>query len=55
MTPPGPSWSLGPLAWYYLATPVFFLTDVLWGINVRIMALDHLPVRSGASRPRADG
>lgn len=38
----GEARSLGPFAWYYLATPVFVLTDVVWGINIRIMALDHL-------------
>lgn len=35
--------SLGPLAWYYVATPLFALADVLWGINIRVSALDDLP------------
>lgn len=35
--------SIAPIAWFYLATPVFFVTDLLWGLNVRIIALDHLP------------
>lgn len=36
--------SLGPVAWYYLATPVFLLLDALWGLNVRVVALDDTPV-----------
>lgn len=42
-----PAWSprsLGPFGWFYLATPAFFLADWLWGINVRVVALDDLPV-----------
>lgn len=35
--------SLAPIVWFYLATPVFFLADWLWGINIRIVALDDMP------------
>lgn len=28
---------------YYLATPLFALVDWLWGVNVRIVALDDYP------------
>ena len=28
---------------YYLGTPVFFLADVLFGLNVRVAFLDQLP------------
>lgn len=33
-----------PIAWYYLATPVFFLLDALWGVNIRTTALDDTPI-----------
>ena len=39
----GEARSLGPLTWFYVATPVFVVLDLLWGINIRIMVLDHLP------------
>jgi hypothetical protein len=28
---------------YYLGTPLFMLFDLLWGLNVRAVALEHLP------------
>lgn len=28
---------------YYLATPLFMLFDLVYGLNVRAVALDHLP------------
>jgi hypothetical protein len=35
--------SLRALAGYYLATPLFALIDVLWGVSVRAIALDAVP------------
>ena len=29
--------------WYYYATPIFILLDYLFGINVRVSALDAMP------------
>ncbi|MGH7353654.1 MAG: hypothetical protein ACRELS_03640 [Candidatus Rokuibacteriota bacterium] len=34
----------GPIACYYLATPIFFLLDALWGVNIRATALDDTPM-----------
>lgn len=30
--------------WYYYATPLFILLDYFWGINVRVSALDAMPL-----------
>jgi len=32
------------LRWYYLATPLFWLGGVIWGVNVRVAFLDDFPV-----------
>ncbi len=32
------------LRWYYLATPLFWLVGVIWGVNVRVAFLDDFPV-----------
>jgi len=34
--------------WYYYATPLFILLDYLAGINVRVAALDSLPLHKNA-------
>jgi hypothetical protein len=39
----GPARSPGAIAWYYLATPVFVLMDFVWGVNIRVSALDDTP------------
>jgi len=35
---------LSLLRWYYLATPLFWLVGVIWGVNVRVAFLDDFPV-----------
>ena len=30
--------------WYFYFTPLFILLDYIWGVNVRISALDSLPL-----------
>ena len=34
--------------WYYYATPLFILLDYLLGINVRVSALDAMPIYKNA-------
>ncbi len=34
----------GFLRWYYVATPLFWLLDVVWGVRVRVAFLDDSPV-----------
>jgi len=35
---------LSLLRWYYVATPLFWLGGVIWGVNVRVAFLDDFPV-----------
>jgi hypothetical protein len=30
--------------WYFYITPLFILLDYIWGVNVRVSALDSMPV-----------
>jgi len=30
--------------WYFYITPLFILLDYIWGVNVRVSALDSIPV-----------
>lgn len=43
MTPPAGTALRDPIAWYYLATPIFLLMDLVWGVSVRVSALDDTP------------
>jgi hypothetical protein len=36
------------LRWYYLATPLFWLGGLIWGVNVRVAFLDDFPVGRNA-------
>lgn len=36
------------LRWYYIATPLFWLVGIIWGINVRVAFLDDFPVGRNA-------
>lgn len=36
------------LRWYYIATPLFWLVGVIWGVNVRVAFLDDFPVGRNA-------
>lgn len=35
---------LSLLRWYYVATPLFWLAGLIWGVNVRVAFLDDFPV-----------
>lgn len=35
---------LSLLRWYYIATPLFWLAGLIWGVNVRVAFLDDFPV-----------
>ena len=39
---------LSVLRWYYIATPLFWLVGVIWGVNVRVAFLDEFPVGRNA-------
>ncbi len=36
------------LRWYYVATPLFWLVGLIWGVNVRVAFLDDFPVGRNA-------
>lgn len=36
------------MRWYYIATPLFWLVGVIWGVNVRVAFLDEFPVGRNA-------
>ncbi len=36
------------LRWYYVATPLFWLVGLIWGVNVRVAFLDDYPVGRNA-------
>ncbi len=36
------------LRWYYIATPLFWLVGVIWGVNVRVAFLDDFPAGRNA-------
>ena len=35
---------LSLLRWYYVATPLFWLVGLIWGVNVRVAFLDDFPI-----------
>ena len=35
---------LSLLHWYYVATPVFWLLDAIWGVRVRVAFMDDFPL-----------
>jgi len=36
------------LRWYYVATPLFWLVGLIWGVNVRVAFLDDFPAGRNA-------